>query len=87
MEYNIQDIHDVFVFQLVKNSMPPNFYERYNKDGKTAKKVFIETHAPLVKEGSKWLTKTAESCSVVAALVAAVAFSTSTAIPGSKYYC
>jgi len=62
--------------------MPPNFYERYNKDGKTAKQVFIETHAPLVKEGSKWLTKTAESCSVVAALVATVAFTTSTAIPG-----
>jgi len=82
MEYNIQDIHDVFVFQLVKNSMPPNFYERYNKDGKTAKQVFIETHAPLVKEGSKWLTKTAESCSLVAALVATVAFTTSTAIPG-----
>ncbi|RHN72336.1 putative PGG domain-containing protein [Medicago truncatula] len=82
MEYNIQDIHDVHVFQLVKNSMPPNFYERYNKDGKTAKQVFIETHAPLVKEGSKWLTKTAESCSVVAALAAAVAFTTSTSIPG-----
>ncbi|AES64276.1 putative ankyrin repeat-containing domain, PGG domain-containing protein [Medicago truncatula] len=69
-------------YKLVKNSMPPNFYERYNKDGKTAKQVFIDTHAPLTKEGSKWLTKTAESCSVVAALVATVAFTTSTAIPG-----
>lgn len=62
--------------------MPPNFYERYNKDGKTAKQVFIDTHAQLAKEGSKWLTKTSESCSVVAALVATVAFTTSTAIPG-----
>jgi hypothetical protein len=82
MEYNILSVHDVFVFQLVKNSMPPNFYERYNNDGKTAKQVFIDTHGILVKEGSKWLTKTSESCSVVAALVAAVAFTTSTAIPG-----
>ncbi|KAK2393990.1 ankyrin repeat-containing protein NPR4 [Trifolium repens] len=69
-------------YKLVKNSMPPNFYERYNNDGKTAKQVFIDTHGILVKEGSKWLTKTSESCSVVAALVAAVAFTTSTAIPG-----
>lgn len=69
-------------FQLVKNSMPLNFYERYNKDGKTAKHIFIETHGNLAKEGSKWLTKTSESCSLVAALVATVAFTTSTAIPG-----
>ncbi|PNY09703.1 hypothetical protein L195_g006259 [Trifolium pratense] len=70
-------------YKLVKNSVPPNFYGCYKKDGKTAKQVFIDTHAPLVKEGGKWLTKTAESCSVVAALVATVAFTTSTyAIPG-----
>ncbi|XP_061374344.1 uncharacterized protein LOC133316591 [Gastrolobium bilobum] len=69
-------------YKLVKNSMPPNFYERYNKNGQTAKQIFIKTHGPLVKEGSKWLTKTSESCSVVAALVATVAFTTSTAIPG-----
>jgi hypothetical protein len=40
-------------FQLVKNSMSPNFYESYNNDGKTAKQVFIDTHRKLVKEGSK----------------------------------
>ncbi|MED6121679.1 hypothetical protein PIB30_032446 [Stylosanthes scabra] len=69
-------------YKLVKNSMPPNFYERYNNKGQTAKQVFVSTHGQLVKEGGKWLTKTAESCSVVAALVATVAFTTSTAIPG-----
>lgn len=69
-------------YKLVKDSMPPNFFARYNKDGQTAKQIFVKTHAPLVKEGSKWLTKTAESCSVVAALVATVAFTTSATIPG-----
>lgn len=68
-------------FQLVKNSMAPNFYARYNK-GQTAKQVFIITQEPLVREGRKWLSKTSESCSLVAALVATVAFTTSTAIPG-----
>ncbi|CAL0309043.1 unnamed protein product [Lupinus luteus] len=69
-------------YKWFKNSMPPNFYERYNNKGQTAKQIFINTHGHLVKEGSKWLCNTAESCSVVAALVAAVAFTTSTAIPG-----
>ncbi|KAK7359649.1 hypothetical protein VNO77_01611 [Canavalia gladiata] len=69
-------------YKLVKNSMPPNFYERFNMNGQTAKQLFITTHGHLAKEGSKWLTKTSESCSVVAALVATVAFTTSTAIPG-----
>ena len=62
--------------------MPPNFYERYNENGQTAKQVFISTHERLTKEGGKWLSKTSESCSLVAALVATVAFTTSTAIPG-----
>ncbi|XP_054805649.1 uncharacterized protein LOC129308525 isoform X2 [Prosopis cineraria] len=71
-------------YKLVKESVPPNFFSRYNIHGETAKHVFLRTHGFLIKEGSKWLTKTAESCSVVAALVATVAFTTSTAIPGGS---
>ncbi|KAL2339092.1 hypothetical protein Fmac_013538 [Flemingia macrophylla] len=69
-------------YKFVKNSMPPNFYARYNNKGQTAKQVFISSHEHLVKEGRKWLSTTSESCSLVAALVATVAFTTSTAIPG-----
>ncbi|QCD79933.1 ankyrin [Vigna unguiculata] len=69
-------------YKLVKNSMPPNFYARYNNKGQTAKQVFINSHEMLVKEGRKWLSKTSDSCTLVAALVATVAFTTSTAIPG-----
>ncbi|KAK4421818.1 hypothetical protein Salat_2132400 [Sesamum alatum] len=36
----------------------------------------------LVKEGTNWLIKTSESCSVVAALIAGVAFATSATVPG-----
>ncbi|KAJ1395169.1 PGG domain [Sesbania bispinosa] len=71
-------------YKLVKNSMPPNFYARYNNKGQTAKQVFINSHEHLVKEGRKWLTKTSESYSLVAALVATVSFTTSTAIPGGS---
>ncbi|KAG4384087.1 hypothetical protein GLYMA_13G213800v4 [Glycine max] len=79
---NILSSQQFYKRVLVKNSMPPNFYERYNENGQTAKQVFISTHERLTKEGGKWLSKTSESCSLVAALVATVAFTTSTAVPG-----
>jgi hypothetical protein len=62
--------------------MPPHFFPRYNKQRKTPEDLFTETHKDLIKEGGKWLSKTFESCSVVAALIATVAFVTSTTIPG-----
>ncbi|KAF2325250.1 hypothetical protein GH714_025725 [Hevea brasiliensis] len=69
-------------YEYVKKSMPPHFFPRYNKDNKTSRDIFTETHSELVKSGGEWLTNTSESCSVVAALIATVAFATSTAVPG-----
>ncbi|KAJ6392035.1 hypothetical protein OIU77_025903 [Salix suchowensis] len=69
-------------FEFVKNSMPLNFFVRYNKEGKTPRDIFTETHKDLVKNGGEWLTNTSESCSVVAALIATVAFATSSTVPG-----
>ncbi|KAH9680731.1 ANK REP REGION domain-containing protein [Citrus sinensis] len=69
-------------FQHVKKLMPRHFFTRYNDDGKTPDEVFTESHRDLVKQGREWLTKTSESCSVVAALISTVAFATSAAVPG-----
>ncbi|XP_071938232.1 uncharacterized protein [Coffea arabica] len=66
----------------VKHSMPPQCFIQYNKKGETAGKIFMKTHEKLVKDGSKWMIKTSESCSLVAALIATVAFATSSTIPG-----
>ncbi|KAF3436251.1 hypothetical protein FNV43_RR23343 [Rhamnella rubrinervis] len=71
-------------FEFVKNSMPPHYFVRYNNDRKTPKELFSETHKDLVKAGGEWLTNTSESCSVVAALIATVAFATSTTVPGGN---
>ncbi|GMY16803.1 ankyrin repeat and protein kinase domain-containing protein 1 [Fagus crenata] len=68
--------------EFVKDSMPFHFFPHNNKDGKTSREIFIETHSELVKEGSQWLISTSNSCSVVAALIAAVAFASSTTVPG-----
>ncbi|KAJ4723008.1 putative Ankyrin repeat-containing protein [Melia azedarach] len=69
-------------YKFVHESMPPDFFDRYNNQGKTPKEIFTETHKHLVEEGSKWLAKTSEACSLVAALIATVAFATSGTVPG-----
>ncbi|CAH2049640.1 unnamed protein product [Thlaspi arvense] len=69
-------------YEFVKDSMPPHFFPRYNNDSQTAKDVFSKTHKELIVKGGDWLTKTSESCSVVAALIAAVAFATASTVPG-----
>lgn len=72
----------LMLMQFVKESMPPHFFNRYNKYNKTPRDIFTETHTELVKSGGEWLNKTSESCSVVAALIATVAFATSATLPG-----
>ncbi|TXG63710.1 hypothetical protein EZV62_010704 [Acer yangbiense] len=63
-------------------SMPFHFFVRYNRASKSPRDVFTETHKELIKSGGDWLTNTSESCSVVAALIATVAFATSSTVPG-----
>nr|XP_048323170.1 uncharacterized protein LOC107425912 [Ziziphus jujuba var. spinosa] len=70
-------------FEYVKYSMARVSFRRNNKE-KSAEEIFNETHTTLVKEGTEWLVKTSESCSVVAALIAGVAFATSASIPGGN---
>ncbi|KAJ8899420.1 hypothetical protein K2173_018394 [Erythroxylum novogranatense] len=69
-------------YEFVKNSMSRHFFVRHNKEGKTPKDIFSATHQELLKSGGEWLTHTSESCSVVAALIATVAFATSATVPG-----
>ncbi|XP_057964525.1 uncharacterized protein LOC131155419 isoform X2 [Malania oleifera] len=71
-------------FKYVKDSMPLHFFARYNKRGKTPKDIFIESHKDLVQKGGEWLNSTSESCSVVSALIATVAFATSATVPGGN---
>ncbi|KAM3688750.1 hypothetical protein ACJW31_10G174700 [Castanea mollissima] len=70
-------------YEFVKDNMPQHFCYQVNKEGMTPEVIFNETHEELVKSGGEWLNKTSESCSVVAALIAIVAFASSTTIPGS----
>ncbi|KAM4075529.1 hypothetical protein ACB094_10G176600 [Castanea mollissima] len=69
-------------YEFVKGEVPQHFRYQVNKKGKTPEDIFNKRHKKLVKDGGEWLNKTSESCSVVAALIATVAFAASTTIPG-----
>ncbi|XP_057785097.1 ankyrin repeat-containing protein ITN1-like [Salvia miltiorrhiza] len=69
-------------YKHVKRSVPALCYSQHNAKGETPRRIFTQTHENLVKSGNEWLVKTAESCSVVAALIATVAFATSATVPG-----
>ncbi|CAL5427703.1 unnamed protein product [Camellia sinensis] len=69
-------------YKCIEVQMPPHLLGHQNKDGKTAEEVFMETHNELVKNDIEWLMKTSDSCTIVAALIATVAFATSVSVPG-----
>ncbi|XP_034198464.1 ankyrin repeat-containing protein ITN1-like [Prunus dulcis] len=69
-------------YMVVKNSMPPRSSVVRNEKEEIPQEIFTTSHKDLRKEGSDWLVKTSESCSVVAALIATVAFATSASVPG-----
>ncbi|KAK8962990.1 hypothetical protein KSP40_PGU020768 [Platanthera guangdongensis] len=69
-------------YKFVKNSVGPSFFQQYNNEEQTAREIFSETHAKLVDEGEEWMTNTSKSCSVIAALIATVAFASATTVPG-----
>ncbi|KAL5545592.1 hypothetical protein UlMin_005279 [Ulmus minor] len=68
--------------EYVENTMPSRLLLRTNTEGETPREIFSSTHEPLVKAGGEWLISMATSCSVVAALIVTIAFSSSTTVPG-----
>ncbi|KAK9945236.1 hypothetical protein M0R45_010761 [Rubus argutus] len=69
-------------YEYVKSSISLHFFARYNKKNQTAKEIFTSSHTDMVKDGGQWLNNTSQSCSVVAALIATVAFATASTVPG-----
>ena len=76
-----------FSLQFVKNTVPQYLLYQTNNDNKTPAEIFTENHKELVEVGGKWLKNTSQSCSVVAALIATVAFATPTTSPAGKESC
>ncbi|KAL5842957.1 hypothetical protein ACOSQ3_013560 [Xanthoceras sorbifolium] len=48
----------------------------------TARELFTESHKNLMKEGEKWMKNTANSCMIVATLIATIVFAAAFTVPG-----
>ncbi|KAF7142263.1 hypothetical protein RHSIM_Rhsim05G0058400 [Rhododendron simsii] len=71
-------------FEEVGNFILPQAKEHINADGKTPQEVFTDTHKDLVKEGEQWMKDTANSCSIVAALITTIVFAAAITVPGGS---
>ncbi|KAK9273868.1 hypothetical protein L1049_018680 [Liquidambar formosana] len=69
-------------YEFVLYSVPLHFSDRHNKEGKTPKDIFTETHKDLIEKGDEWVINASESSSVVETLIATVAFAASATVPG-----
>ncbi|XP_042477778.1 ankyrin repeat-containing protein ITN1-like [Macadamia integrifolia] len=66
----------------VEKIAPSAFSEHVNSNGLKPREVFTEEHQDLVKKGEKWMKDTANSCMVVATLIATFTFAAAFTAPG-----
>ncbi|KAF7143131.1 hypothetical protein RHSIM_Rhsim05G0147100 [Rhododendron simsii] len=71
-------------FKEVEKQIPPMYKESQNKSGETPAMVFTREHEKLVEEGQKWMKDTANSCTIVAALIVTVVFAAAITVPGGS---
>lgn len=62
----------------------PGYKVKENSSGKTPAMVFTEEHKDLIAEGEQWFKDTANSCTVVAVLIATVVFAAAITVPGGS---
>jgi hypothetical protein len=62
----------------------PLHKEVKNKDSKTAFRVFMEEHRPLVKEAKNWIKDRSDSCMLVTILIATITFAAAITVPGGN---
>ncbi|RZC73236.1 hypothetical protein C5167_048716 [Papaver somniferum] len=69
----------------VARRVPPALGKITNDQGETPLEVFTREHKDLAKKAEAYTIRTAESCLMVAALVATVAFAAAFTVPGGNY--
>uniref|UniRef100_A0A5B7ALN6 PGG domain-containing protein n=1 Tax=Davidia involucrata TaxID=16924 RepID=A0A5B7ALN6_DAVIN len=73
---------DLLLFERVNKISTAHFIKHFNSEGQTAEKLFAENNAKLRADAKEWLKRTAENCSIIAVLIATVAFTAAYTIPG-----
>ncbi|XP_030479878.1 ankyrin repeat-containing protein At5g02620 isoform X1 [Cannabis sativa] len=71
-------------FEEVKKIVQPSYEKAKNKKGKNPEELFCLEHKRLVREGETWMKHTAQSCMLVATLIATVVFAAAFSLPGGN---
>lgn len=70
--------------QQISKVIRPHFHKHTNKDGETAEELLALNKEPLREKSQEWLKRTAGNCSIVAVLIATVAFAAAYTVPGGS---
>ncbi|KAK7850406.1 ankyrin repeat-containing protein, partial [Quercus suber] len=71
-------------FESVKKLTPYHYIDHRNNQKLTAEGLFNEANKELREKAIEWIKRTAEGCSIVAVLIATVAFAAAYTIPGGS---
>ncbi|CAO2823675.1 unnamed protein product [Amaranthus hypochondriacus] len=78
----LQMQRELMWFKAVEKVVSSENAEAENKQKKSPRVLFSEEHENLRVKGEKWMKQTAQSCSLVAALIATVVFAAAFTLPG-----
>ncbi|XP_019155839.1 PREDICTED: ankyrin repeat-containing protein At5g02620-like [Ipomoea nil] len=73
---------EILWFREVKRVVPPTYCKMINASGRTPEELFLKEHKELIKEGEQWMRDTANSCMIVATLIATMVFAAAFTVPG-----
>nr|GEV73620.1 ankyrin repeat-containing protein At5g02620-like [Tanacetum cinerariifolium] len=73
---------NLILFERIKKVCTTLARLQINRDGQTAEQMFLEKNAQLRVDAKEWMKRTAENCSIVAVLIATVAFAAAYTVPG-----
>ncbi|XP_062095017.1 ankyrin repeat-containing protein NPR4-like isoform X2 [Humulus lupulus] len=71
-------------FEEVKKIVQPSYMKAKNKQGECPEELFCKEHKRLLREGETWMKHTANSCMLVATLIATVVFAAAFSLPGGN---
>ncbi|KAK4730523.1 hypothetical protein R3W88_023511 [Solanum pinnatisectum] len=80
----LQMQREILWFKEVEKLVPPFLLKVKNLDEKTPRELFTEEHKQLLKDGEKWMKDTANSCMLVASLIATMVFAVGFTVPGGN---
>ncbi|KAG6671786.1 hypothetical protein I3843_16G025300 [Carya illinoinensis] len=80
----LQMQRELLWFQEIEKIVPKSYVNELNKKEEKPSDIFVRNHKNLQKNGEQWMKDTANSCMLVATLIATVVFPAAFTVPGGN---